>query len=125
MLRTRSKQSAKRTTTGAARKGSSSRKLRIGDRVRIIDIPSGFKDPNCDLNDALFREMRTAELFRFCWGREFVIQGFDKYEYADLSVDEDRAVRKKFGLNTIWIEPKFLERIKESSGKASRKRKAN
>jgi hypothetical protein len=121
----RSKQPAKRKMTGAARKGSSSLKLRIGDRVRIIDIPSGFKDPNCDLKDPLFREMRTAELFRFCLGREFVIQDFNQYGYADLSVHEDRAVRKKFGLNTIWIEPKFLECIKETRGKASRKRKAN
>jgi hypothetical protein len=125
MLRTRSKQSAKRTTTGAARKGSSSRKLRIGDRVRIIDIPSGFKDPNCDLKDTEHREMRTAELFRFCVGREFVIQEFDQYGHADLSVDKDRAVRKKFGLNTIWIEPEFLERIKPSRDKVSGKREAN
>ena len=121
----KNKASAKRKTTGAARKGSSSRKLKIGDRVRIVDIPAGFKDPNCDLNDVLFREMRTAELFRFCLGREFVIQEFDQYGYADLRVDEDRAVRKKFGLNTIWIEPKFLERIKRTKGEVAGKRKAN
>ena len=125
MSKTKSKKTAKRKTTGAARKGSSSRKLKIGDRIRIIDIPSGFKDPNYDLKDAEHREMRTAELFRFCLGREFVIQEFDQYGHAELSVDENRTVRKKFGLNTIWIEPKFLERIQESSGKASRKRKAN
>ena len=52
--------------------------------------------------------MRTAELFRFCLGREFAIEAFNQYGYAELSVDEDRGVRKKFGLNTIWIEPKFL-----------------
>jgi len=125
MSRTKNKVATKRKTTGAALKGSSSRKLKIGDRVRIIDIPYGFKDPDCDLKDPLFREMRTAELFRFCLGREFMIQNFGRYGHADLSVHEDRAVRKKFGLNTIWIEPKFLERIKESRGKASRKRKAN
>ena len=125
MSKTRSKPTAKRKTTGAARKGSSSRKLKIGDRIRIIDIPSGFRDPSYDLKDVEHREMRTAELFRFCLGREFVIQEFDQYGHAELSVDENRTVRKKFGLNTIWIEPKFLERIQESSGKASRKRKAN
>ena len=125
MSKTRNKRSANRKATGVARKGSTSRKLQIGDRVRINDIPCGFKDPDCDLKDALFREMRTAELFRFCLGREFVIQDFDQYGHADLSVHEDRAVRKKFGLNTIWIEPKFLERIKESRGKAAGKRKAN
>jgi hypothetical protein len=124
MLRTRSKLAAKRKTTRAARKGSSSR-LKVGDRVRIIDIPSGFKDPKFDLKDAEHRAMRTAELFRFCLGREFVIQEFGKYRHADLSVDEDRAVRKKFGLNTIWIEPEFLERIEVGGRKAAGKRKTN
>ena len=125
MSKIKSKQPAKRKTTGAARKGSSSRKLRIGDRVRIIDISSGFKDPNYDLKDAEHREMRTAELFRFCLGREFAIQGFDRYGYAELSVDKDRSVRKKFGLNTIWMEPGFLERIQVSRGKLLGERKAN
>ena len=104
MSKRRSKLAAKRKAKGAARKSSSSRKLKIGDRVRIIDIPLGFKDPDCDLNDALFREMRTAELFRFCLDREFAIQAFNQYGYAELSVDKDRSVREKFGLNTIWIE---------------------
>ena len=115
----------KTKTRRAARKGSSSRKLRTGDRVRVIDIPAGFKDPNCDLKDALFRELRTGELFRFCLDREFAIQGFDQYGYAELSVDKDRSVHKKFGLNTIWIEPKFLKRIKVVRGKVSGKRKTN
>jgi hypothetical protein len=105
--------------------GSSSRRLKIGDRVRIIDIPAELKDPNYDLKDADHREMRTAELFRFCLGREFVIQEIDQHGHADLKVDEDRAVRKKFGLNTICVEPEFLERIRSNKGKVSRKRKAN
>jgi hypothetical protein len=114
MSKTRSKIAANRKAKGAARKSSSSRKLKVGDRVRIIDIPLGFKDPNCDLNDALFREMRTAELFRFCLDREFAIQAFNQYGYVELSVDKDRSVRKKFGLNTIWIEPKFLARVRNT-----------
>jgi hypothetical protein len=98
---------------GAARKSGPSRPLKVGDRVRVIDIPLGFKDPNYDLDqkDPELREMRTGELFRFCLGREFVIEEFDQYGNADLSVDKDRAVRKKFELNSIWLEPKFLARI--------------
>jgi hypothetical protein len=115
MLRRKSKRAAKRKTTGAARKSSSSRKLKIGDRVRIIDIPSGFKDPNGDLKDG----MRTAELFRFCLGWEFAIQAFDQYGHAELSVDKDRSVRKQFGLNTIWIEPWFLTKVRKKSRKLS------
>jgi hypothetical protein len=115
MSKTRSKIAAKRTTAGAAGRGSSPRKLKIGDRVRIIDIPSGFKDPNYDRKDADAPwKMRTAELFRFCVGREFAIQAFNQYGYAELSVDKDRSVRKKFGLNTIWIEPEFLARVRKT-----------
>ena len=114
MSKRKSKLAAKRTTTGAARKSSSSHKLKIGDRVRVIDIPSGFKDGNYDLKDAEHREMRTAELFRFCLGREFAIQAFNQYGYAELSVDKDRSVREKFGLNTIWMEPEFLVRVRKT-----------
>lgn len=106
---------ARRKQTGVARKGSSSLKPKVGDRVRIIDIPSGFKDRNCDLKDG----MRTAELFRFCLGREFAIQAFDPYGHAELSVDKDRSVRKQFGLNTIWIEPGFLARVRKKSKRLS------
>ena len=126
MSRTKNKLTAKRKTTGAARKGSSSRKLKIGDRVRVIDISEDMKDPNFDLKDAEHREMRTAELFRFCLGREFVIRDFDRYGNAELRVGEDPAVRKKFGRHHwIWMEPEFLERIILSRGKVSEKRKAN
>ncbi len=109
MSRTRSKLAVKRKKVGAARKSSSSRKLKIGDRIRIVDIPAGFRDSNFDLKDG----MKTAELFRFCLGREFAIQAFDQYGHAELSVDKDRSVRKRFGLNTIWIEPGFLARVKK------------
>jgi len=112
MSKTKSKLAAKRKTTGAARKSSSYRKLKIGDCVRVVDIPSGFKDPNYDLKDAEHREMRTAEIFRFCLGREFAIQAFNRYGYAELSVDKDPSVRKKFGLNSIWLEPEFLARVR-------------
>jgi hypothetical protein len=108
-LKKKSELFAKRKTTGAARKSGSSRKLKIGDRVRIVDIPPGFRDPNYDLKDG----MRTAELFRFCLGREFAIQAFDHYGHAELSVDKDRSVRKQFGLNTIWIEPGFLAKVRK------------
>jgi hypothetical protein len=123
---TRSELAAKRKTTGAARKGSSSRRLKIGDRVRIIDISSDLKDPNYDLNHEECREMRTAELFRFCLGREFAIHDFDQYGNAELWVGEDPKVRKKFGdSHWIWVEPECLERITLSRGKVAGKRKAN
>jgi hypothetical protein len=86
--------------------------LGIGDRVLITDISSDFKDPGYALQDADHREMRTAELFRFCVGRVFTIHGFGRW-YVELEVTKSPVVRKKFGLNTIWIEPEFVKRIRK------------
>jgi hypothetical protein len=76
----------------------------MGDRVWIADIPSdlnpGYKDDP---------PMRTAALFRFCLGKKFVVRGFDRYGFVELRVDDDPRVKKKFGLNSIWVEPKSIE----------------
>ena len=93
--------------------------LEIGDRVRITDISSDLKDPSYDLKDAEHREMRTAELFRFCLGRVFTIYGFGRYGHVELEVSKSPVVRKKFGLNTIWIEPEFLKPVRK--GKSLKK----
>jgi len=71
--------------------------LEIGDRIRIIDIPSHLKDPSYDLKDADGREMRTAELFRFCLGSEFTVQNFGRYGTVELEAGANREVREKFG----------------------------
>jgi len=58
--------------------------------------------------------MRTGELFRFCVGRKFTIHGFDRYGYLELQVDDDPVVKRKFGLNGIWVEPQFVELISKT-----------
>jgi hypothetical protein len=117
MSKTRSKRHQGGNTGGAARKGSPShhrRPFAIGDRVRVDNIPDDLRDPEYDTKDADHREMRTAELFRFCLGREFTIQGFDKQGYAELRADKNKAVRAKFGWgHSIWVEPKFLRRVRK------------
>jgi len=114
------KTSKKRNGNGAARKSSPkahAAKLKVGDRIRIIEISEDLKDSNYDSKNAERREMRTAELFRFCLGREFLIRGFDRYEFIELEVSDDPAVRKKFGkFQTIWCEPEFLVRVGKQSG---------
>ena len=78
-----------------------------------MDIPEDLKDPNYDLKDDDHREMRTAELFRFCLGREFTVQGFGKYGHVELRSDKNRAVRAKFGRwHSVWVEPEFLKRVR-------------
>ena len=116
MSKTRNKKSTKGTAEAVARKNRLTRHrlgLEIGDRVRITDISSDLKDPRYDLKDAEHREMRTAELFRFCLGRVFTIYGFGRHGYVELEVSKSPDVRKKFGLNTIWIEPEFLKRVRK------------
>ena len=118
----------KRTGKEAARKGSLSRlgqKLKVGDRVRIVDISEALKDEHYDRKHSEHGNVRTAELFRFCLGREFTIEAFDEYGHVEIRADEDSAVRRKFGKwHTIWSEPEFVEHVSGSRGK-SRKRKTN
>jgi hypothetical protein len=64
--------------------------------------------------------MRTGELFRFCVGRKFTIRGFDRYGYIELQVDDDPAVKRKFGLNWIWVEPQFVELISKTRRRVDR-----
>ena len=115
---------------GSARKSSPAylkSNFKIGDRVRVIEIPEDTKDPKVDLKSAEAREMRTAELFRFCLGCEFTVRGFGQYGHVELEVGDDSSVRKKFGrFNTIWIEPEFLEpigtqRLKAHSGRSTKR----
>src|SRR5712692_2145425 len=102
----------KQVKGGAARKSSPSRhrrKFKVGDRVRILEIPEDFKDPDCDLRDPGHPKLRTGELFRFCLGRVFTIYGFGRYGHAELQVGKSPVVAKKFSRGgTIWIEPEFL-----------------
>ena len=125
-MKTRNKRRSKARTARAARKGGPSRQGRrfaIGDVVRIVNIANALKDPNYDLKTAEGVEMRTAELFRFCTGRQFEVKGFQK-DWVELEVSDDPSVRRKFGKwQTIWIEPEFLEHMGE--GTRPRKRKTN
>jgi len=109
------------TKARAARKGGPVRwqqSFKIGDRVQIVDIPEDLKDPAYDSKDSDRREMRTAELFRFCLGRMFPVEGFGQYGHVELEVGKNRAVSKRFGRwQTIWMEPEFLKRVASSKGK--------
>lgn len=117
MLKKRSNNSAKMATERFARRNRQARRrlgLEIGDRVEIIDICSCVKDPNYDRKDAEHREMRTAELFRFCLGREFTVRDFGRYATVELDAGANRAVRKEFGRHhTIWLEPEQLRVVRK------------
>ena len=118
-MRTRSNVMSKKhkNEAGSKKPASLDRSFRVGDRVRIVDISPELKDVNYDLRNAEAREMRTAELFRFCLGRVFTVRGFGRYGTVEFEVDNSPAVREKFGKwQTIWSEPGFLKLV--SKGKA-------
>jgi hypothetical protein len=118
MSKTRNKKEGKKGSKRAARKGGPydlRHGFRIGDRVLVADIPSDLKDPKYKDDP----EMRTGELFRFCLKRKFLVRGFDRYGFTELRVDDDPVVKRKFGLNSIWLEPKFLALVSKSAHKVS------
>ena len=121
MSKTKNKTTSTRNLVGLLAKGSPShhsKHFAVGDRVRVVNIPADLRYPRYDLKDADHREMRTAELFRFCIGREFTVQGVDKYGYVELRADKNRAVRAKFGWgHSIWVEPEFLKKSRKSKQK--------
>lgn len=118
-MKIRSKTASKKKVSGAARKSGPydlRHDFRIGDRVRIVDIPSDLKDPRYKDDSA----MRTAELLRFCLGRKFLVSGFDRFGFVELQVSDDPAVKRKFGLNSIWMEPRFLDLVAKTRRKVTR-----
>ena len=84
--------------------------------MRVVDIPEDAKDPNFDLkHDTKECKFRTAELFRFCVGRVFTVNGFGRYGHVELQVDRSSEVRKKGFSGTIWIEPEFLQVVRRKA----------
>jgi hypothetical protein len=119
MLRIKSKKKPSTKSTRAARKGGPydlRHDFRRGDRIRICDCPEAYKDPGYKDDP----DMRTGELFRFCVGRKFTIRGFGRYGHIELRVDDDPEVTRKFGLNSIWVEPQFVELISKTRRRVDR-----
>ncbi len=86
-------------------------RFRMADVVELVDIPSDLKE----LGKPDDKELRTAELFRFCLGRQFGIRGFNQYGFCELEVSDDKQVSRRFGKwHTIWIEPHFLKLVNKS-----------
>jgi hypothetical protein len=108
----------KKARAGAVRKGSPDlhHRFRIGDRVQIIDISADLKDPEYDRKHDPEKQMRTAELFRFCLGRVFTVYGLDRHGHVELRVSNSPLVRRRFGnWHWIWSEPEFLKWVSRRS----------
>jgi hypothetical protein len=72
--------------------------MKVGSKVRVIDIPDGLED---------YPDFPSKSTFTKCVGREFVIAGFNDVGMAELDIS---SVNGSVG-ETIWIEAEFLELI--------------
>jgi hypothetical protein len=69
--------------------------FRVGDWVRVVQIPSDLRDP---------AGISTPKVFERAKGRTFRIEGFDRYGNIELVVTKR---------HTIWIEPGFVVRVEK------------
>ncbi len=72
--------------------------MKVGDKVRITGFPPSLPD----------NDMGTRKLFELCLGREFAVAGFEG-KLLELHVGE--LVGEPSYMQTIWIEPEFVEVI--------------
>jgi hypothetical protein len=70
------------------------RKLRIGDKVKVIGIPT------LSISKELENELGTTKLFKYMLGRVYTIRGFDEYGHVELHPKR---------LSHVWIEREFLK----------------
>jgi hypothetical protein len=93
--------------------------MKIGDRVRVVQIPSGLQEG----------KLKTLTVFKKCLGKIFRVEGF-QHDWIELNVG--RALGKPSYMEKIWIEPEFLEVVasrpparKKRRSRAAAKRRKN
>jgi len=73
------------------------RKLKVGDKIRVIGYRPGKYPPG------VVDDMGTEELFKSLVGRRYTVRGFDDWGNIEL-----RPKR----LHTVWIEPDLLVSVR-------------
>lgn len=81
--------------------------MKIGDKVRMLAAPP-------DLPEG---ELNTQSLFKLCIGQRFSIVGFQG-RLLELEVGE--ILGKKPCMDSIWIEPEYVELIGNPEGENQR-----
>jgi hypothetical protein len=70
--------------------------MKVGDRVRLIGVPSGI-------------DIGTKLTFKRCLGHEFIVTAIDEMGYAELEID---FITGTSG-DKILVAPRFLEIISQ------------
>ena len=76
-----------------SRKDCLSRFIRVGDWVRLVEIPPSIAD----------MPHETQLVFKKAFGKTFRIESFNEYDLAELNLSKKVARN-----NYIWVEPEYL-----------------
>jgi hypothetical protein len=77
--------------------------MRIGDKVRLIGMPPDVQDD---------QKLQTRQLFEKCMGQAFTIAGLETVDglpYPMVQLDVGHVLGKAPYLETIWVEPEYLQ----------------
>lgn len=77
--------------------------MRVGDKVRLVRIPPDVHDN---------KNLPTRTLFEKCLGETFTIAGLETVEglpFDLVQLDVGHINGKAPYLETIWVEPEYLE----------------
>jgi hypothetical protein len=72
------------------------RKLKIGDKIRVV----GYRSPKYPPGSV--DDMGTEDLFKSMVGRCYTVKGFDRYGHIELQPKR---------LHFVWIEPDLVELV--------------
>ena len=76
-----------------SRKDRLSRSIRVGDWVRLVEIPPSIAD----------MPHETQLVFKQAFGKTFRIESFNEYNLAELNLSK-KVARNHY----IWVEPEYL-----------------
>lgn len=86
------------------------RRIKVGDVVRVIGVPS-FEG----MSEEVLEECRTREVFEYLVGRYKRVSEFDQYGCAELFFTIPKG--RERGMHSVAIEP-WLLRVKRSRQRA-------
>ena len=74
--------------------------------IRVVKVPPGLHDA---------AGIGTPEVFADAVGKTFRIEGFDEYGHLELFVRRSITAEDRHPVDSIWIEPEFVEAADEAT----------
>lgn len=83
--------------------------IKVGDWVRVVGVPPDVVDKDC---------VNTRTVFEECVGRFFRVEAIEQVEglaYPLIELHVGRVLGYENFLDSIWIEPKYVEAAKATA----------